>query len=146
MQPITALRTVAAVLIAPVVAGALHSLITDVFSLLQLTSPDWRFILASFYGYLFIGFVFAGVAARLAPARDSKFVGVVVLGSVLGGVTLGLGVGGGRFAAVTIALAVVAGTIGYSFRLRGFSESLHATRASIATPRDGRSDLAQTRV
>lgn len=111
---------------APVIAWYLHVLIGDALALLELRSADWRFLLTSFYGYLFLGFVFAGVAAKLAPSRSQAFVNWTILASVVAGVVLALTSDYGVTAEVTIALAVVIGAVGYGLRLRGFSEPLQA--------------------
>lgn len=126
MKSITILRATSAVMVAPVIAWALHTVIGDILAMLQLTAPDWRFLLTSFYGYALLGFVFAGVAAKLAPSRGQSFINVTILGSVLAGVLLAIASDYGVTAGVTIALAVVAGTIGYGLRNRGFSEPIYA--------------------
>ena len=113
-------------MIAPIIAWALHTLIGDFLALLELRAPDWRFLLTSFYGYALLGFVFAGVAAKLAPSRGQSFINLTILASVLGGVLLAISSDYGVAAEVTIALAVVAGAIGYGLRIRGFSEPVHA--------------------
>ena len=120
------LRAAAAAMIAPVIALSLHNLIGDVLRLLSLPSADWRFVVTSFYGYLFLGFVFAGVAGKLAPSRGRRFMKLILLASVAAGVILALATNYAAIAEVVIALAVVAGTIGYSLRMRGFSEPLLA--------------------
>lgn len=122
----TVLRALAAVMIAPIVAWSIHFGMTGLFDILQLRYPDWRFYMTSFYGYLLLGFVFAGVAAKLAPARNQSFINMTILASVAGGVVHALVTDYGAAAEITIALAMVIGTIGYGLRLRGFSEPLHA--------------------
>jgi len=126
LKALIALRTTAAVVIAPLIAWVLHTLIGDALALLELRSADWRFLLTSFYGYLLLGFVFAGVAAKLAPTRNQVFVNLTILASVAAGVLLALATDYGAVAEVTIALGVVIGAVGYGLRLRGFSEPLHA--------------------
>lgn len=126
MKPYTMLRSVAAALIAPVIALSLHILLGDFLDLLALQSGDWRFVVTSFYGYLFLGFIFAGVAAKLAPSRGRQFMRLTILGSVAAGGFLALATNYAAIAEVVIGLAVVTGAIGYSLRLRGFSDRLIA--------------------
>jgi hypothetical protein len=126
LRPITALRALAAVTIAPIVAWGIHFGLTGLFDVLHLRYPDWRFFMTSFYGYLLLGFVFAGVAAKLAPVRNQSFINLTILASVLGGVVHALVTDYGAAGEITIALAMVIGTVGYGLRLRGFSEPLHA--------------------
>jgi hypothetical protein len=123
---LTVLRTTSAVMIAPIIAWYLHVLIGDALAIFELRAADWRFLLTSFYGYLFLGFIFAGVAAKLAPSRSRRFITLTILASIVTGVTLALASGYGVIAEVTIALAVVVGAMGYGLRLRGFSEALKA--------------------
>jgi CelD/BcsL family acetyltransferase involved in cellulose biosynthesis len=123
---VTILRTTSAVMIAPIIAWYLHILIGDALALFDLRAADWRFLLTSFYGYLFLGFVFAGVAAKLAPSRSRRFVRLTILASIVTGVILALASDYGVVAEVTIAFAVVVGAAGYGLRLRGFSEPLKA--------------------
>ena len=113
-------------MIAPIIAWYLHILLGDVLALLDLRAADWRFLLTSFYGYLLLGFVFAGVAAKLAPSRSRTFMKWTILASIATGVILALASDYGVAAEVTIALAVVIGALGYGLRLRGFSERLQA--------------------
>jgi len=122
----TVLRATAAVMIAPIIAWNLHILLGDVLGLLHLRAADWRFLLTSFYGYLLLGFVFAGVAAKLAPSRSRPFMKWTIMASIATGVILALASDYGVAAEVTIALAVVIGALGYGLRLRGFSERLQA--------------------
>lgn len=126
LTPITVLRATAAAMIAPIIAWYLHVLLGDVLALLDLRAADWRFLITSFYGYLLLGFVFAGVAAKLAPSRSRRFMNWTILASVATGVILALASGYGVAAEVTIALAVVIGASGYGLRLRGFTERLQA--------------------
>lgn len=126
MKPYTMLRSVAAAMIAPVIALSLHILLGDFLDLLSLQSGDWRFVLTSFYGYLFLGFIFAGVAAKLAPSRGRRFMRLTLLGSVAAGVVLALATNYAAIAEVVIGLAVVTGAVGYSLRMRGFSDRLIA--------------------
>lgn len=126
MKALTVLRATAAALIAPVIALYLHTLIGEGLALLELRSADWRFLLTSFYGYLLVGFVFAGIAAKLAPRRNQLFINLTILASIATGVILALASDYSVTAEVTIALAVVIGAVGYGLRLRGFSEPLHA--------------------
>lgn len=126
MRLLTVLRATSAVMVAPIIAWYLHVLIGDALALFELRGADWRFLLTSFYGYLFLGFIFAGVAAKLAPSRSRRFVRLTILASIVTGVTLALASDYGVIAEVTIALAVVVGAMGYGLRLRGFSEPLKA--------------------
>ncbi|HSM09457.1 MAG TPA: hypothetical protein VLA33_10640 [Gemmatimonadota bacterium] len=126
MRLLTVLRTTAAVIIAPIIAWYLHVLIGDALAMFNLRTADWRFLLTSFYGYLFLGFIFAGVAAKLAPSRSRRFIGLTILASVVAGVIIALASDYGVVGEVTIALAVVFGAMGYGLRLRGFSEALKA--------------------
>lgn len=113
-------------MIAPIIAWYLHVLLADALAIFDLRTADWRFLLTSFYGYLFLGFIFAGVAAKLAPSRSRRFVRLTLLASVVTGVILALASDYGVIGEVTIALAVVVGAMGYGLRLRGFSEPLKA--------------------
>lgn len=126
MSLLTVLRAMSAVMIAPIIAWYLHVLIGDALAVFELRAADWRFLLTSFYGYLFLGFIFAGVAAKLAPSRSGRFITLTILASVVAGVILALASDYGVIAEVTIALAVVVGAMGYGLRLRGFSEALKA--------------------
>lgn len=126
MNPYTMLRSVAAAMIAPVIALSLHTLLGDFLDLLSLQSGDWRFVVTSFYGYVFLGFVFAGVAAKLAPSRGRRFMGMTILGSVAAGIVLALATNYAAIAEIVIFLAVVTGAIGYGLRMRGFSDRLIA--------------------
>ncbi len=126
MRLLTVLRATSAVMIAPIIAWYLHVLLADALAMFDLRAADWRFLLTSFYGYLFLGFVFAGVAAKLAPSRSRRFITLTILASVVTGVILALASDYGVIAEVTIALAVVVGAAGYGLRLRGFSEALKA--------------------
>jgi len=123
---LTVLRATSAVIIAPIIAWYLHVLIGDALAMFDLRTADWRFLLTSFYGYLFLGFIFAGVAAKLAPSRNRRFVRLTLLASIVTGVVLALASDYGVIGEVTIALAVVVGAMGYGLRLRGFSEPLKA--------------------
>ena len=126
MKPYTMLRSVAAAMIAPVIALSLHILLGDLLDLLALQSADWRFVVTSFYGYLLLGFIFAGVAAKLAPSRGRRFMRLTILGSVAAGVVLALATNYAAIAEIVIVLAVVTGAIGYGLRMRGFSDRLIA--------------------
>lgn len=124
MKPYTMLRSAAAAMTAPAIALALHNVLIDVLSFVPLPSADWRFVVALFYGYLFLGFIFAGVAGKLAPSRGPRFMNLILLGSIAAGVLLALATNYAAIAEIVIALAVVTGAIGYGLRMRGFSEPL----------------------
>lgn len=125
-KPLIVLRIVAATVIAPIIAWSLHTVIADALALLQLGAADWRFLLTTFYGYVFLGFVFAGVAGKLSPTHSQSFVNLTIGASVATGVLLALASDYGVVAEVTIALAVVIGAVAYGLRVRGFSEPVHA--------------------
>lgn len=125
MNTFRILQTLAAAIIAPIIALVLHMLIVDVLGLLELRSADWRFVLTSFYGYLFLGFIFCGVAAKLAPRLGIFFYALTILGSVLAGVLLFLLSSYALLAKVSMAVAVVVGAFAYRLRMRGFSGPIH---------------------
>jgi hypothetical protein len=88
--------------------------------------PDWRFFLVMAYAYLAAGFVFAGTATKLAPARRTT-VALSMIGIALGGALILILRGDHGFAAsVIFGLSLLAGAIGYALRLRGFSDALVA--------------------
>jgi hypothetical protein len=88
--------------------------------------PDWRFFLVTAYAYLAAGFVFAGTATKLAPARRA-IVALSMIGIALGGALVLVLRGDHGFAAsVIFGLSLLAGAIGYALRLRGFSEAFVA--------------------
>lgn len=130
MTLLTVLRATSAVMIAPIIAWYLHVLLGDALAMFDLRTADWRFLLTSFYGYLFLGFIFAGVAAKLAPSRSRRFMTLTIFASIVTGVILALAGDYGVIAEVTIALAVALGAMGYGLRLRGFSEALKADRGA----------------
>ncbi|MFW6084921.1 MAG: hypothetical protein ACODAA_06890 [Gemmatimonadota bacterium] len=123
------LQTTAAAIVAPIIALYLHGLIGDLLAFLEFRSTDWRFVVTSFYGYLIIGFVCCGVAAKLAPRLGPSFYTLTLLGSVLAGVLLIVVSDYALLAEVSMATAVVIGALSYRLRMRGFSVSLH-TRMS----------------
>lgn len=118
------LQTMAAVIIAPIIALFLHSLIGDLLAWLEVSSADWRFVITSFYGYLFVGFVCCGIAAKLAPRLGLSFYALTIVGSVLAGVLLILLSNYALLAEVSMAVAVVVGALSYRLRMRGFSEPI----------------------
>ena len=126
MNTFRILQTLAAAIIAPIIALVLHTLIGDLLSLLELRSADWRFVVTSFYGYLLLGFVCCGVAAKLAPRLGISFYALTILGSVLVGVLLILLSDYALLAEVSMAVAVVVGALAYRLRMRGFSEPIEA--------------------
>ena len=126
MSLFAALRALAALTIAPVVAWSLHSLFIEAQAFLRLTEPDWRFFLTSIYGNLIVGFVLAGVAAKFTPSLNRAFVRMTLLGSVLVGVLAALVSDYGLAIEVVLGIALVAGAAGYGLRLRGFSAHHYA--------------------
>lgn len=121
MNTFRILQTLAAAIIAPIIAVALHRLIGDFLGMLELRSADWRFVVTSFYGYLILGFVCCGVAAKLAPRLSLPFYAFTILGSVLAGILLILLSNYALLAEVSMAVAVVVGALAYRLRMRGFS-------------------------
>lgn len=126
MNTFRILQTLAAAIIAPIIALVLHMLIGDLLAMLELRSADWRFVVTSFYGYLFLGFVCCGVAAKLAPRLGISFYALTILGSVLGGILLIVLSNYALLAEVSMAVAVVVGAVAYRLRMRGFSEPVQA--------------------
>ena len=126
MDTFRILQTLAAAIIAPIIALVLHTLIGDLLGMLDLRSADWRFVVAAFYGYLFLGFVCCGVAAKLAPRLGISFYALTILGSVLAGVLLIVLSNYALLAEVSMAVAVVVGALAYRLRMRGFSEPIQA--------------------
>lgn len=122
MKALRILQTVAAAIIAPIIAFYLHTLIGDLLTLLELRSADWRFVVTSFYGYLVLGFVFCGVAAKLAPRLSISFYALTILGSVLAGVLLIVVSNHAILAKISMGVAVVMGAVAYRLRMRGFTE------------------------
>jgi len=131
------LRVLAAVIIAPVIAWSLHALFLGSQDFLlasaalpglteQMNAPDWRFLLIAIYGNLLVGFVLAGVAAKFAPALNQTFIRLTILGSIVVGVAMAMSHDYGTLLNVTLGLALVAGTFGYSMRMRGFAERVYA--------------------
>lgn len=137
LSTFAALRALAALTIAPVIAWSLHSVFLGAQDLLlasvalpglsaQLNEPDWRFLLTSVYGNLIVGFVLAGVAAKFAPTLNQTFIRLTILGSIMIGVLTSLGHDYGTLVELTLALSLVAGTVAYGMRVRGFSERIYA--------------------
>jgi len=131
------LRVIAAVIIAPVIAWSLHALFVGSQDFLlasaalpglteQMNAPDWRFLLIAIYGQLLVGFVLAGVAAKFTPALNQAFIRLTILGSVVIGVSMAILHDYGTLLNITLGLALVAGTYGYSMRMRGFTERVYA--------------------
>lgn len=121
MNTFRILQTLAAAIIAPIIAVVLHRLIGDFLGMLELRSADWRFVVTSFYGYLILGFVCCGIAAKLAPRLSLSFYAFTILGSVLAGILLILLSNYALLAEVSMAVAVVVGALAYRLRMRGFS-------------------------
>lgn len=137
MSTFAALRALAAVIIAPVVAWSVHSMFLESQDIVlasvalpgltaQLMEPDWRFLLISIYGHLFVGFVLAGVAAKFTPALNQVFVRLTILGSIAIALMMTATNDYGMLLNATLGLALVVGTVGYSMRMRGFSERIYA--------------------
>ncbi len=88
--------------------------------------PAWLFFLVMAYAYLAAGFVLAGTATKLAPARR-PLVAVAMIGVALAiALVIVLRAEHGWGASLVFGLSLMAGAIGYSLRLRGFSEPLDA--------------------
>ena len=137
LSTFAALRALAALVIAPVIAWSLHLLLLGSQDFLlaaaalpgltaQLNAPDWRFVLISIYGHLVVGFVLAGVAAKFTPALNQVFVRLTILGSIGIGALMALSHDYGTVQNITLALALVTGTVAYSLRMRGFTERVYA--------------------
>jgi hypothetical protein len=85
--------------------------------------PDWRFYLLMAYGYLAIGFLVAGVATKMAPARRAT-VSLVMVGVAMGvGVVVAFSSPVGLAAGIVFGLSLLAGAVGYALRFRGFTAS-----------------------
>lgn len=137
MSTFAALRALAAMIIAPVVAWSVHAMFLESQDIVlasvalpgltaQLMEPDWRFLLISIYGHILVGFVLAGVAAKFTPALNQVFVRLTILGSIGIGLMMTATHDYGLLMNVTLGLALVVGTVGYSMRMRGFSERVYA--------------------
>ncbi len=137
MSTFAALRALAAMIIAPVVAWSVHAMFLESQDIVlasvalpgltaQLMEPDWRFLLISIYGHMLVGFVLAGVAAKFTPALNQVFVRLTILGSIGIGLMMTATHDYGLLMNVTLGLALVVGTVGYSMRMRGFSERVYA--------------------
>jgi hypothetical protein len=88
--------------------------------------PDWRFFLVMAYGYLAIGFLAAGVATKMAPGRRAT-VSLVTVGVSLGvALVVALSSPVGLGAGLVFGLSLLAGTVGYALRFRGFTETTRA--------------------
>lgn len=141
LSTFAALRALAALTIAPVIAWSLHSVLLGAQDLFlasislpglsaQLSEPDWRFLLTSIYGNLIVGFVLAGVAAKFAPALNRTFIRLTILGSIMIGALTTMTHDYGALVELTLALSLVAGTFAYGMRARGFSERVYADQGS----------------
>lgn len=137
LSTFAALRVLAALTIAPVIAWSLHSVFFGAQDFLlasaalpdlsaQLKEPDWRFLLTSVYGNLIVGFVLAGVAAKFAPTLNQTFIRLTIVGSIVIGALMTMTQDYGTLVDVTLALSLVAGTVGYGMRTRGFSDRVYA--------------------
>ena len=101
MSTFSALRVLAALTVAPVVAWTLHLLFYGIQDFLlalaslpdlsaQLTETDWRVLLVSIYSHIVVGFVLAGVAAKFTPALNQVFVRLTIVGSIGIGVLMAM--------------------------------------------------------
>lgn len=125
-QLVKAVRWVIALPAAFLAASAIWFLAGAALDAFGINFPDWRFFLVMAYAYLAAGFVFAGTATKLAPARRT-IVALSMIGIALGGALVLVVRGDHGFAASAIfGLSLLAGAIGYALRLRGFSEALVA--------------------
>ena len=123
---VKAVRWVAALPVALLAGSAVWLLASAALDAFGVGFPDWRFFLVMAYAYLAAGFVFAGTATKLAPGRRTT-VALSMIGIALGGALILVLRGDHGFAAsVIFGLSLLAGAIGYSLRLRGFSEALGA--------------------
>ncbi|TFG63794.1 MAG: hypothetical protein E4H28_05950 [Gemmatimonadales bacterium] len=137
MSTYDTLRALAALTIAPVVAWSLHLMVLGTENILlasaslpnlsaQLTETDWRILLISVYGHIFVGFMLAGVAAKFTPALNQVFVRLTILGSIGIGVLMAMTNDYGMLSEIALGVSLVAGTVGYGLRMRGFSERVYA--------------------
>lgn len=88
--------------------------------------PDWRFFLVMAYAYMAAGFVFAGTATKLAPGRRTTVAMSMIGIALAGALILVLRGDHGLAASLVFGLSLLAGAVGYSLRLRGFSDVLAA--------------------
>ena len=137
MSTFSALRVLAALTVAPVVAWTLHLLFYGIQDFLlafaslpdlsaQLTETDWRVLLVSIYSHIVVGFVLAGVAAKFTPALNQVFVRLTILGSIGIGVLMAMTSNYGTLSEIALGASLVVGTVGYGLRMRGFSERVYA--------------------
>lgn len=120
---VKAVRWVIALPVALLAGSAVWFLASAALDVFGVEFPDWRFFLVMAYAYLAAGFVFAGTATKLAPGRRTT-VALSMIGVSLGGALILVLRGDHGFAAsVIFGLSLLAGAIGYSLRLRGFSEA-----------------------
>ena len=120
---VKAVRWVIALPVALLAGSAVWFLASAALDVFGVEFPDWRFFLVMAYAYLAAGFVFAGTATKLAPGRRTT-VALSMIGIALGGALMLVLRGDHGFAAsVIFGLSLLAGAIGYSLRLRGFSEA-----------------------
>lgn len=123
---VKAVRWVAALPVALLAGSAVWLLASAALDAFGVEFPDWRFFLVMAYAYMAAGFVFAGIATKLAPGRRTT-VALSMIGIALGGALILVLRGDHGFAAnVIFGLSLLAGAIGYALRLRGFSEALVA--------------------
>ena len=120
---VKAVRWAIALPVALLTGSAVWFLASAALDVFGVEFPDWRFFLVMAYAYLAAGFVFAGTATKLAPGRRTT-VALSMIGIALGGALILVLRGDHGFAAsVIFGLSLLAGAIGYSLRLRGFSEA-----------------------
>jgi hypothetical protein len=137
LSTFAALRALAALIIAPVVAWLLHNLLLGAQDFIlasaalpgltaQMMEPDWRFLLLAIYSHIAVGFVLAGVAAKFTPALNQTFIRLTILGSIAIGVLMMMTHSYGALLDATLVLSMAAGALGYAMRMRGFSERVYA--------------------
>ena len=77
----------------------------------------------------------AGLAAKFTPSLNRAFVRLTFLGSIVVGLLAALVSDHGLAIEALLGLALVAGTAGYSMRLRGFSLRQYTDRTAAAMQR-----------
>jgi len=123
-QVVKAIRWFVALPAGILAAGAVWFMASAALAMFGVTFPDWRFFLVMAYAYIAAGFVFAGTVTKLVPGLRAK-VALAMIGVALGAALLLVLRGDhGTAANVVFGLSLLAGAIGYSLRLRGFSDVL----------------------